>query len=246
MPETEEALRSAKRDQWIGDAGQSPEVLETPEAPRVPDVRCRGEQEDMARTPRHFVGGLMSNRIAAGVVRFVNDNDVPGDRRNGVEYVGLLEVVGRDDPDACAGPGIVSATHRPCQGLESVAVGDCERKPKPLMKFLAPLVSQGPRHDHHSPESRSTSFQLDEHNSRLNGFSQPDLVGDEHAPNSACYRQSRFQLVGEDIHLDVQDSGKAASGLRACDMASEPRCGLTDVNFSQLRRGLRDRGAVER
>jgi hypothetical protein len=114
------------------------------------------------------------------------------------------------------------------------------------MKFLAPLVPKGPRHDHHSPEGRSTSLQLHEGQSRLNGFAEPDFVGDEQAPNAVSHRQRRFQLVGEDLDLDIQNSVKAASGFCACDKACEPRDGLTGMNFSQFRRGPRNRGAVER
>ena len=75
-------------------SGKPAEGLETLEAQRVADVRRGREQQHVTGAPGHLVRGLVAGRVAARVVRFVDHDDVPRHRGDGVEDVGLLEVVG--------------------------------------------------------------------------------------------------------------------------------------------------------
>ena len=133
-------------------------------------------------------------------MRLIEDDHVPG---NPAEVFRLLrpELVGDDDD------GIVGLEGARLAGLDPVPVAlgfqDHGGEPEFVLQFLHPLLAQGGRHDQ---ENAPLALRppLRDHQSRLDGFAQAHLVGQNGAARDRRLQREQRRIDLMRVHFDAR------------------------------------------
>ncbi len=227
-----EALEVAE-DLVVDDADQAEQLEERVLERRGREQELRRRRQGLLQRVGDDVGRLVD---IAQPVRFVHHHQVPG-RVVDVRRLVARELVRADDDVSVGLEGPELA------GLDGVVVGlrfeNPARQEKLVRQLLMPLLAKVRRRNHeHSAFSLGPP--LRQHQARLDGLSEPDFVGEQHATRQRRLEgeQRRVDLVRVQVDLRIdQGAGQPVVTVRRAASRQFVRVVLRVVGRQRLGEG---------
>ena len=210
----------ASKDHELVLVRQRPEAEQPLESRVVAVVRRRAEQQDAARPARERIGGHPTLRAAAHGVRLVDDDEIPYVLRGARQHVRLLQEIHRSDPHAGDIPRRRAAESGLHGALQTRGIRFVRVEAEVRLQFVRPLPSKERRHDHQDGRGGLACSHLRDHETGLDGLSQADGIGNQHAARARLHRERRLELVRMKIDVGV---ARANQGSAACSAGNQPR-----------------------
>ena len=189
----------------VGGGGEEQLVLE-----------MRGQQANGQGA--HGVGGVLAAPGGGDVVGLVNDQQIIGPRvwglvtgrqglTEGAQGALSFEVVDGGYEPREVGPGVDVDAALAAEQADRLAVDDAELQPELVAHLLLPLHLQRRRADDQYRAHAVTEDQLLNHQTRLDGLAEPDVIGNQQIdPRHGYGPHHRIELVL--VHLNAAAEGR--------------------------------------
>jgi hypothetical protein len=166
----------------------------------VPRVRRGRELDDVAGARGDHPQRFVSLGSSSGLMRLVDNQQVPQLRGKPSGDFGLLQKIDRGDGDRLHAPGIYVERNRVGQRGERSRVDDGSADAESTLQLVGPLPSQPRRRDDECAIARPALLKLREHESGLDRLAKAHFVGQQETRRvTTRERQGRLQLEWQDV-----------------------------------------------